>query len=188
MRQRPALMLLAIALLLAACAAPAERSSMTVGLNPALAAPADTSLIDGIAVGSVDGGEATRALGTSEVDNEDFQSALMDSLRNNGLLAEGNAPRYILYAHLLDVDQPLVGLNMTVTAKVNYELADAVNAHPTEETTIETEFTSAFGDAFGADERTRLANEGAIRENIQEFLAWLSRKPPSGPGAPTPLR
>ena len=42
----------------------------------------------------------------------------MDSLRNHGLLAEGSAPRYILYAHLLDVHQPLVGLNMTVTAKV----------------------------------------------------------------------
>jgi hypothetical protein len=188
MRQRPALMLIAITLLLGACAAPAERSNMTVGLNPALAQPVDTSLIDGIAVGSVDGGETTRALGTSEVNNEDFQSALMDSLRNHGLLAEGNAPRYILYAHLLDVHQPLVGLNMTVTARVNYELVDAVNGQPAEETTVETEFTSPFGDAFGADERTRLANEGAIRENIGEFLAWLSGKPPSGPVAPMVLR
>ena len=91
MRQRPALMLLATALLLAACAAPAERSNMTVEMNPAVAAPADTSLIDAIAVGSVDGGEATHALGTSKVDNEDFQSALMDSLRNNGLLEIGRA-------------------------------------------------------------------------------------------------
>jgi len=181
-------MLLAIMLLLGACAAPAERSNMTLSQIQDLGQPADTSLIDGIAVGSVDGGQATSALGTSEVDNEDFQNVLMDSLRNQGLLAEGNAPRYILYAHLLDVHQPLVGLNMTVTAKVNYELADAVNAQPTEETTVETEFTSPFGDAFGADERTRLANEGAIRENIREFLAWLSRKPPSGPGAPMPLR
>ena len=188
MRQRPALMLLPTALLLAACASPAERSNMTVGLIPALATPADTSLIDAIAVGSVDGGEATPALGTSQVNNEDFQSALMDSLRNNGLLAERNAPRYILYAHLLDIHQPMIGLNMTVTAKVNYELADAVNAQPTEETTVETEFTSPFGDAFSADERTRLANEGAIRENIREFLAWLSGKPPSRVGAPTPLR
>jgi hypothetical protein len=181
-------MFLAITLLLAACAAPAERSNMTVGLNPALAAPADTSLIDGIAVGSVDGGETTRALGTSKVDNEDFQNALMDSLRNNGMLAEGNAPSYILYAHLLDVHQPMIGLNMTVTAKVNYELADAVNGQPTERKTVETEFTSPFGDAFAADERTRLANEGAVRENIGEFLAWLSRKQPSRPGAPMVLR
>jgi hypothetical protein len=188
MRQRTAMMLFATALLLGACAAPAERSKMIVGLTPAFAEPADTSLIDGIAVGSVDGGEATRALGTSEVDNEDFQSALMDSLRNQGLLAEGNAPRYVLYAHLLDIHQPLVGLNMTVTAKVNYELADAVNGQPTEETTVETEFTSPFGEAFAADERTRLANEGAIRENIGEFLGWLTRKPPSRPGAPMVLR
>jgi hypothetical protein len=188
MRQRTALMLLAITLLLGACAAPAERSNMTVSQIPEFGQPADTSLIDGIAVGSVDGGQDTNALGTSQVGNEDFQSALMDSLRNQGLLAEGNAPRYVLYAHLLDIHQPLVGLNMTVTAKVNYELADAVNGQPTEETTVETEFTSPFGEAFAADERTRLANEGAIRENIGEFLGWLTRKPPSRPGAPMVLR
>ena len=57
MRRRTALMLLAITLLLGACAAPAERSNMTVSQIPALAQPADTSLIDGIAVGSVDGGQ-----------------------------------------------------------------------------------------------------------------------------------
>jgi|tagenome__1003787_1003787.scaffolds.fasta_scaffold20863017_2 hypothetical protein len=188
MRQRTALMLLATALLLGACAAPAERSNMTVPFVTALAEPIDTSLIDGIAVGSVDGGEATQPLGTSKVDNEDFQSALMDSLRNHHLLAEGNAPRYILYAHLLDVHQPLMGLNMTVTAKVKYELVDAVNGQPNQERTIDTEFTSPFGDAFAADERTRLANEGAIRENIGEFLEWLSHKPPSGSGPPLALR
>jgi hypothetical protein len=122
------------------------------------------------------------------VSNEDFQSALMDSLRNHGLLAEGNAPRYILYAHLLDVHQPLIGLDMTVSATVNYELADAVNGQPTRETTIATDFTSPFGDAFSADERTRLANEGAIRENIRQFLVWLSHRPPPQPGEPMALR
>jgi hypothetical protein len=188
MRQRTARMLLALTLLLGACAAPAERSNMAVPQTLALAEPIDTSLIDSIAVGSVDGGEETHALGTSKVDNEEFQSALMDSLRNHRLRAEGNAPRYILYAHLLDVHQPLVGLNMTVTARINYELVDTVNGQPTEETTIETEFTSPFGDAFAADERTRLANEGAVRENIREFIEWVSRKPPSRPGEPMALR
>jgi len=154
----------------------------------ALAEPIDTSLVNAIAVGSVDGGQATQALGTSKVDNDDFQSALMDSLRNYGLLAEGSAPRYILYAHLLDVHQPWIGLNMTVTAKVNYELVDAVNGQPTEERTVETEFTSPFKEAFSADERTRLANEGAIRENIGEFIEWLNHKPPPGSGMPVVLR
>jgi len=181
-------MLLAITLLLGACAAPAERSNMTVSQIPDFGQPADASLIDGIAVGSVDGGQDTNVLGTSQVSNEDFQSALMDSLRNHGLLAEGSAPRYILYAHLLDVHQPLIGLDMTVTATVNYELADAVNGQPTRETTIATDFTSPFGDAFAADERTRLANEGAIRENIRQFLVWLSHRPPSQPGEPMALQ
>ncbi len=140
MRPRAVPMLLAIMLALAGCAAPADRSGMTVPSVLALADPIDPSLIDGVAVGSVDGGQATSALGTSEVDNDDFQSALMDSLRNHGFLAEGSAPRYILYAHLLDVHQPLVGLSMTVTAKVHYELADAVNGQP----------------AAGADDRNRV--------------------------------
>jgi hypothetical protein len=188
MRRHPAPILFAITLALGACAAPADRSNMTVSQVQKAPGPTDASLIDGVAVGSVDGGQETQALGTSEVDNEDFQSALMDSLRNYGLLAEGSAPRHILYAHLLDVHQPLVGLNMTVTAKVQYELVDAVNRQPAQERTVETEFTSPFGAAFAADERTRLANEGAIRENIAEFLDWLSRKPPAGVGAPMALR
>ena len=181
-------MLLTIMLALAGCAAPADRSGMTAPSVLALADPIDHTLVDGVAVGSVDGGQTTSALGTSEVDNDDFQSALMDSLRNHGFLAEGSAPRYILYAHLLDVRQPLVGLSMTVTAKVHYELADAVNGQPAQERTIETEFTAPYSAAFAADERTRLANEGAIRENIGEFLSWLSRKPPPEVGAPLALR
>src|SRR3954467_2119374 len=68
MRQRTGMMLLATALLLGACAAPAERSNMTVSQFPALAEPTDTSLIGGIAVGSVDGGQETNPLATSEVD------------------------------------------------------------------------------------------------------------------------
>ena len=188
MRPRAVPMLLTIMLALAGCAAPADRSGMTVPSVLALADPIDPGLVDGVAVGSVDGGQATSALGTSEVDNDDFQSALMDSLRNHGFLAEGSAPRYILYAHLLDVRQPLVGLSMTVTAKVRYELADAVNGQPAQERTIETEFTAPYSAAFAADERTRLANEGAIRENIGEFLSWLSRKPPPEVGPPLALR
>ena len=188
MRQRTGMMLLAAALLVGACATPAERSNMTVSHISALAKPTDTSLIGGIAVGSVDGGQETQPLGTSEVDNEDFQGALTESLRNHGLLAEGNAPRYILYAHLLNLQQPLIGLNMTVTAKVNYELVDAVDGQPNQDKTVETEFTTPFGDAFGADERTRLASEGVIRENIREYLTWLSRKPPPKPNMPMALR
>lgn len=180
--------LLAIMLALAACAAPADRAGMTAPSVLALADPTDPNLVDGVAVGSVDGGQETSALGTSEVDDGDFQNALMDSLRSHGFLAEGNAPRYILYAHLLEVRQPLVGLSMTVTAKVHYELADAVNGRPTQDQTIETEFTAPYSAAFAADERTRLANEGAIRENIGEFLSWLSRKPPPEVGAPLALR
>ncbi|UEM25368.1 hypothetical protein JL100_035535 (plasmid) [Skermanella mucosa] len=177
MRQRTATTLIAATLLLSACAAPADRAAMAVPYSPALAEPDDRSLVGSIAVASIEGGRETGPLSKSQVGNEDFQGALTDSLREHGLLAEGTAPSYILSARLVDLRQPIIGLSMTVRATVEYELVDAVNGRPTLARAVETSHTTAFGEAFGADDRTRLATEGAIRENIRQFLAWLSRKP-----------
>src|SRR5690349_14464369 len=68
---------------LAACAAPAERANMAAYhfipfgkpfIPPAK--PKDASLIGGVAVGTVDGGQSTNPLWTSEVGNEGFRGAL----------------------------------------------------------------------------------------------------------------
>mgnify|MGYP007027769996 CR=1 FL=1 len=187
MRQRTATILIAATLLLAACTAPAERAAMTVPYSPMLAGPEDGSLVDSIAVAAIEGGRETRPLSTSQVSNEDFQGALTDSLREHGLLAEGTAPSYILSARLVDLRQPVLGLSMTVRAGVEYELVDSVNGRPTLTRTVESSHTTAFTEAFGADDRTRLATEGAIRENIRQFLAWLIRKPAPPPEAPARL-
>jgi hypothetical protein len=162
---------------LAACSYPAERAGMTVSPTVALAQPSDASLVGGIAIGIVDGGEETNPLWTSEVSSEDFKGALSDSLRNHGLLAEGTPPRYVLNSHLLGLQQPLVGLNMTVASNVNYELVDAGTVEPVHGESVGVKYTAQFSDAFAAIKRLRLANEGAMRENIKEYLDRLYRKP-----------
>jgi hypothetical protein len=178
-------MTLVMTLAVGACAGPAERANMAVSNLSAPIEPVDGGLMGGIAVASVEGGRETNPLWTSEVGDEDFRGALNDSLRTYGWLSEGEAPRYILRAHLLEIRQPLVGLDMTVTAKVRYELVDAVNEEPSQAETVTTEHTVTYGQAFAADDRVRMANEGAIRGNIQEFLTRLTVKPP--PSSSTPV-
>jgi hypothetical protein len=164
---------------LGACASPADRSNMTVGPTAGLERPTDISLVGAVAIGRVEGGEETNPLWTSQVGSEDFRGALTDSLRNHGLLAESGAPRYVLNGHLLGLQQPMFGANMTVTSAVNYELVDAVAARPLTGETVQTPYTAKWNDAFVGVTRLRLANEGAIRENIKEYLERLYRKPPT---------
>jgi hypothetical protein len=170
-------LLLVLSLLsLAACASPAERANMSV-TPTSLVQPSDPSLVGGIAIGTIDGGQETNPLWTSEVSSEDFRGALSDSLRNHGLLAEGKPPRYLLNGHLLGLQQPLVGLSMTVSSNVNYELIDAATIEPVHGESVGAKYTAQFSDAFAGIKRLRLANEGAIRENIKEYLDRLRRKP-----------
>jgi hypothetical protein len=60
-----------------------------------------------------------------------------------------------------------------VTPTVDYTIVDAAGATVLSERVV-SPFTAQFSDSFLAVERLRLANEGAIRENIRQFLALLS--------------
>jgi hypothetical protein len=163
-------------------AEPADRVNMSVPVAPALSMPCRAGMLGAIAVASIDGGQETNLVWRSEVGNDGFRGALVESLRNNGLLAEGMAPSLILHAHLIELRRPPSGLRITVSAKVDYEIVDALNGHPARSRTVESEYTAAFEDAFSADERIRFASEGAIRENIRNLLEWLCHGGPRVPG------
>jgi hypothetical protein len=174
---------------LTACSAPAERANMAASYFRPLNTPSDVSLIGGIVVGTVDGGQSTNPLWTSEVGTEEFRGALIDSLRNYGLFAEGtSAPRYILNAHLVGVEQPLIGINMTVKSTINYELVDASTYKALYGDSLQKAYTASSLDAFYGATRLKLANEGAIRQNIKEYIERLYRKPPFKTQMPVALR
>ncbi len=175
-------------LLLAACAEPARVSQMAVPNILAPVVASNPELLGSMSVGEISGGKATNPIWTSQVDNPQFHEALERSLEFNGLLAPPSQPsRFVVSAVLIDLDQPLFGLNLTVVPRVEYRVVETGSEADLIREEMTTPYTAEFSSAFIAVERLRLANEGAIRESIKRFLirfgeAWSAR---SGRGPAT---
>lgn len=163
-------LLIASLLLVSACARPAAVSEMATGaLN--LPLPSDSPLKSAMCVDKVSGGTETNPLWISTVDDSGFRSALSQSLRQNGLAAPAASCGYRLSAQLREIDQPLVGFDLEVTADVAYDL---VAAQPVFKTNVRRAFTADFSSSLVAAVRLRRANEGAIRLNIETMLRELA--------------
>ena len=171
---------LAACLMLGACASGANTGAMIVPVSQANIIDAKSPLHGAIAVAGVSGGQKTNPMWTSEVSNEAFLEALKQSLSAHLLLGNDTA-RYKLTAELLEVKQPMFGFDMKVTAKVKYTLAPAAGGAPILEKIIETPYTAAMSDAFVAVKRLQLANEGAIRTNIQALIDTLIAEAKANP-------
>ncbi len=162
---------------LAGCATPATIEGMTLGAAVA-APPASFPLKEKVAIGSISGGSGTNPLWVSKVSNDDFRGALEGSLRQGALLAPADSQAlYTLNSVMLELDQPLVGFDMKVTSAVRYELRSKTGGELLWEDTIKAGYTATTSDAFLGVERLRLANEGAIRENLKHLIERLHRFP-----------
>jgi len=177
--------------LLAACAAPARQEMMiATTLAPDASGMLGTSPLKGqVTVASISGGEDTNPMWVSKVGNPEFTSALNNSLRKFGLLNEEGKGRYTLDASLLSLAQPIMGFDMTVTATVRYLLKDTDGGVVWDQHVVKP-YTATMGDAFIGVERLKMANEGAIRINIETALGDMLRtvKPSHSPApAGTPV-
>lgn len=171
----PYLVFLAAASTLAGCAQPAQVMNMVPTLAPNVMRGQPSPLTNKVVVAEVVGGKTTNPMWTSEVGDAEFRAALEQSLKSAGLLAPaGSQGTYALRAQLNEVKQPMVGLSMEVTAAVNYQLKSPGNAEILNKT-LTTPYTAAFGDSLLGVTRLRLANEGAIRANIEALLKELAR-------------
>jgi len=161
-----------LAVILSGCATGARTGAMTVPVGGDLIVPDNSPLHNAFRVGTVDGGSDTNPLWKSNVSDENFRQALEQSLSLQAMIAPERG-RYTVNAKLIELDQPIIGFDMTVTAKVRYTvmMGDAPGAKFDE--TIETPYTANFSDAFLGVERLRLANEGAIQANIKAFIEKL---------------
>lgn len=150
---------------LAACATPAAMS-----VDNAAIINANPKYRNAMAVRSVTGGQVMNALTIMGVANEPFQAALESSLAANGYLARSGTPKYYIDAKIVNLDQPLIGLDLDVTASVSYEVsgADAAATYP-----VRTTARATFSDSPIAADRMRVANERAMQANIRQFLQGL---------------
>lgn len=159
--------------LVAGCASPARVDQMATSGQPTQRV-AETALRNNVAIKDVTGGKETSPMWKSNVGGGEFMLALEESLRNVGLLAATRqSGRFILTAHLQSLDQPMFGLDMTVTASVNYIVTERATGKDIFQRTLTVPYTAKMGDAFIGVERLKLANEGAIRTNIAQLIDEL---------------
>jgi hypothetical protein len=150
---------------LAACATPQAmtvESGAVVNSNP--------KYRNAVAVRSVTGGQVMNALTIMGVANEPFQAALESSLAANGYLARSGTPKFNVDAKIVNLDQPLIGLDLDVTANVSYEVS---SGGTTATYPVRTTARATFSDSPLAADRMRVANERAMQENIRQFLQAL---------------
>lgn len=76
-------------------------------------------------------------------------------------------------ATLIKLQQPFIGLNLTVNCQVKYNLTNRNTNEMVYNKTINSTYTATFSDSALAVQRLRLANEGAARENIRQFIMDL---------------
>ena len=158
---------------LGGCASGAKRENMVYAPYQSQFDSYDSKLSKNVSVKAIGGGKGTNPLWTSQVSDPEFAGALMASLDVAGLLSQSG--KYNLDAYITNIEQPLMGVNFTVTASIHYRLTDLLHNRVVYEKTLSTPYTAAFGDALYGVTRLRLANEGAVRENIKAFLIDLAR-------------
>lgn len=169
---------------LAGCATAARSPAMTASATAVAGIAVPASLQRNVAIGAVSGGHDTNPLWMSKVGNAEFERALRDSLAATGLLANGPDPgKYVLLAELQRLKQPVFGFQMKVTAVVDYTLKERASGLTAFQTEVTTPYTADVGDAFLGVERVKVANEGAIRTNIEHLIRELVD---SFAGVPTP--
>lgn len=161
--------------LLAGCASPAAIDKMTVKPATHSSLP-NAQLKENVTIQSVSGGKSTNPLWVSKVGNDGFKQALEESLRNAMLLSNsGQSSKYTLDAKLLSLDQPVAGLDMTVTAAVEYTLTERATQKVLYSKIISTPYTATFSDSAIGFIRIKIANEGAIHENIRSVIEALNQ-------------
>lgn len=127
---------------------------------------------ENVVLTSVTGGEDTNPAWTSEISDEAFSAAIKQSLMSEGLYSD--AGKYVLSVEMVGVEQPLFGLDMTVTTTVKYALKDKSTGDIVLDKEVTAPFTATVGDAFAGVKRLRLANEGSGLKNIEGLLTLLS--------------
>jgi hypothetical protein len=166
MRYRKILVILTfIAPGLAACA---TQQAMTVDSGAIV--NSSPKYRNAIAVRSVSGGQVMNAATVMGVTNEPLKAALESSLAANGYLAQSGNPKFYIDAEIVNLDEPVIGLDLDVTADVTYKVsgAGAPATYP-----IKTTARATFSDSPIGIDRARIANERAMQQNIKQFLQAL---------------
>jgi hypothetical protein len=157
--------------ILAGCATPAYQQVMLIEKSD-LNIKIEEKLKNKFYVRSVTGGKETNPLWVSEVDSETYKGALENSLAALGYRSFRPNSEYIIDVNLKDTKRPHIGLTMEINSEVDYFVTQKNG-------TISSFQISAIGSANISDEifgvyRGKLANERAIKQNINKFVEAIT--------------
>jgi hypothetical protein len=166
-------------LTLSACASRAVMQNMVVSTQEMKATSPSLDFKNGMTIAKFDSDETTNPPWTLKVDRASFQGALSASLEQNGLLADQQSlSKFDVFASIVSLKQPMLALDFKVTSSVNYQVVERDTKVTWYEELISASYTPVYSDNGFTLEGLRLANEGAIRENIKEFITQLSKTAP----------
>jgi hypothetical protein len=155
---------------LGACAPPASYSAMVAGVPPGQG-PAPVYR-NAITVGSVTLGRDVGTPWTSAVGPDQVQQALVQTLAVAGLGQPANG-RFRLDGLLLTLDRPYAGFAMTVTATIAWRLTNTTNGVVVYDRTLRSLGTATLDDAITNENRLRIADQRAVRANLQQLVQDL---------------
>ena len=125
----------------------------------------------------VTGGSETSLTGASQISDAAFSEAVTSSITTSGLFGKilgVDAADYLIEVYIARLQQPIMGLEMTVTIETNWKLTHRPDSKVVWQKAILTGYTAKFGDALAGPTRLRLATEGAPRTNIEQALKEIS--------------
>ncbi|MDE1969725.1 MAG: hypothetical protein KGI92_12545 [Alphaproteobacteria bacterium] len=162
-----------IACLLAACTSPPATTQGMVAVDPPAGKP-NWVVKNAVAIGDVIGSQAPDASSPPAVSADAFRQALERSLEEAGYLASGRKLHYHLDATLQELDQPKFSIadDTTVTATVLYRL---IGPGTDARYTVTASGTASFDESAMFGTRLRLADERALRANIETLLEKLQK-------------
>lgn len=158
----------------AGCAPPPTNAAMVPEALP-VGAPAP-AYRDAVTLGSVVPGSDGGAPWTSAVGPDQVREALARTLAAAGLAAGGSG-RYRLDATLLTLGRPYAGFAMSVTAAIAYRLTEAATGRVVYEKTVTGLGDASLDDAITNENRLRIADQRAVRDNLRQLLQDLSVLP-----------
>lgn len=167
------LILLFSLVLLSACAVPVPDANYMI---PSVNQFEYTATAKTLKIGEVTGGEKTDPMGRPLIGNEEFQEALISTLRQSGIFKKVNAE--------IDADYELIvkiisqkthsGFTINSTLFVNYRLNETKSNQEIWKENIFSKYDIEFSESFAGVERAKKALEGAARINFNQLLRKLS--------------
>lgn len=159
------------AVLLGGCVSNANTASMVPASLPAVTKHAGSVSLN------VTGSPQVSSMGVAIIKTADFAEAIKVALTKSEVFAKlvtaGQADDFHLEVVLVRIEQPMFGLNMTVTVESNWILTRTSDQSVIWQKAVISNYTATVGEAFVGATRVRLANEGAARANIQDALKLI---------------